>query len=362
MTPPDRSVQCHRLHLKGPDLATERDILRSRYEAAVKGAVRCDANQLTIGQLVALFMEHGTADFSASRRGTIEAQNYTDATRELLHLYSDLPAIDFDVLHLKAVRLMMIDQALCRETINRHRIRRIRTIIRWATEHHGLDARVIARLTAMKPLRPNVNGVREAPPTKAATLEQIMAVLRDSKCPMVNRAMLMLQGSCGARPGEVCMCHEMEINQAPPEAPPLSSPHSRLAKGGGGIWLWTPSQHKNLWRGKQRIIPIGESGQLACLPYLGRGYLFQTKAGRAGVGGRPFRVDHYHQMIEESCRRQGIERFSPQAVRRFTAEQADALYDAETAQELLSHSDLRTTEIYLRRAGRRAVKFAREHG
>lgn len=321
-------------------MTIDRDDLRLRLEAEVKGAVRVDANQLTIGQLVQAFLEHGVCDFAA-RQGTTERQNYRDATRELVLLYADLPVLDFDVLHLKAVRKLMIENGLCRQTINKQRVRRIRTIIRWATEHHCLDARVIARLMAVKPLRPRVDGVREAPPTKAATMEQIMAVLRDPKCPMVNRAMLMLQGSCGARPGEVCMCHEMEINQSPPQA---------------GLWLWTPIQHKNLWRGKPRIIPIGESGQLACLPYLGRGYLFQTK------GGRPFRVDHYHQMIEEACRRQGIERFSPQAVRRFTAEQADALYDAETAQELLSHSDLRTTEIYLRRAGRRAMAFARERG
>jgi integrase len=155
---------------------------------------------------------------------------------------------------------------------------------------------------------------------------------------MVNRAMLMLQGSCGARPGEVCICHEDDIN------------------GSRDPWVWRPHQHKMLWRGRRRMIPIGDSGQLACMPFLGRGFLFQTKRGR------PFRVDHYHQMIDESCKRTRTPHFCPQSVRRFTANEADALGDIEMAQELLGHSETRTTEQYLRRPGNRAMTFARKRG
>lgn len=333
-------VQCARLHLRGPHLTTDRDNLRTRLEAAVRGAVRLNANMLTIQQLVEAFMLHGTADF-AMRRGTTEIQNYRDAARELLTLYPDLPATDFDVLHLKAVRLLMIERGLCRETINRQRIRRVKTIFRWATEFHELDSRVIARLESVKPLRPGVDGVKEAPPKSAATLNQIVAVLLDPKCPTVNRAMLLLQRLTSARPGEVVGCVGRDIGTDQRDGHP---------------WIWKPLLHKNLWRNKKRIIPIGPSAQLGILTYMNEGHLFLTKRGK------PFRVDHYHQMIEESCHRQRIPRFSPQSVRRMALTEADELADIETAMELASHSDVRTTEGYLNRAGRRASSYAQKHG
>lgn len=318
-------------------LAEQRDNLRIRLEAAVRGAVRVDANTLTVGQLVALFMQHGTADF-AMRRGTTEAGNFRDATKELLALYAELPARAFDVLHLKAIRLLMVESKLARSTINKQRIRRVRTIFRWATEHHGLDSAVIARLESVKALRPTVDGVTESPRPLAATIEQIRAVLADPKCPAVNRAMLRFQTLTGARPGEICGAVGVDLDQS-------KSP-----------WRWMPQAHKNAWREKVRVIPVGPRAQLVLLPYMNDGPLFVTKRGK------PFRVDHYHQMIQESCERLRIQRFSPQSVRRFTLTEADDLADVETAQELASHSDTRTTETYLRRAGRRAVKWAEERG
>jgi integrase len=312
-------------------------VLRSRLEAAVRGAVRVNANELTVSQLVALFMEHGTCDFAA-RRGTTEAGNYHDATRELVMLYGELDVGAFGVLQLKALRKLMIENGLCRSTINKQRIRRIRTIFRWATEHHQLDALIIKRLESVKALRPGVDGVRESKRPLAPMLDQIVAVLTDPKCPRVNRDMLRFQSLTGARPGEICTARGDEIDQATDE------------------WIWQPQAHKNAWREKPRIIPIGPRAQLAIVSYLNDGFLFLTKRGK------PFRVDHYHQMIDESCDRRRVPRFSPQSVRRLTLNQAYELADLETAQEVASHADARTTEQYLRRSGRRARKWAREHG
>lgn len=294
------------------------------------------ANRLTVGELVAEFLQHGTADFDSSRRGTCEADNYRDATRELLLLYSDFPAIQFDVLHLKAVRKLMVENGLRRTTINKQRVRRIKGIFRWATEHHGLDGSVIARLESVKPLRPGVDGVTEAPAKLPASMEQVVAVLMDERCPKVNRDMLKFQKLTGARPGEVCGCMGSEIDQS-------RSP-----------WVWSPKRHKNAWREKPRIINIGPAAQLVILTYLRDGFLFQTKRGK------PFRVDHYHQMIDESCVRQRVPHFSPQSVRRMAATEADEAEDIQTAQELLGHSDVRTTEGYLNRGGKRARKYAQE--
>lgn len=332
-----RAVSCFRLHLRGPNLPTERDNLRSRLEAAVRGAVRVDANRLTVRQLVDLFMEHGTADFSP-RQGTTEAGNYRDAARELLAIYDDLPAVEFGVLHLKAIRKLMVESGLSRSTINKQRIRRIRTIFRWATEHHGLDSAVISRLESVKALKPGVDGVREARRPLPPTLEQIAAVLSDCGCPKIIRDMLRFQVLTGVRPGELTRCMGREIDQSV------------------NPWLWSPVLHKNAHKDKVRIIPIGPRAQLTAMPYLNDGYLFLTKRGR------PFRVDHYHQTIDESCDRRRIPRFSPQSVRRFTLTKADELTDLETAQELASHADKQTTERYLRRVGLRAKRFATDHG
>lgn len=303
----------------------------------MKGAVRVDSNTLTISQMVTLFMEHGTADFAA-RRGTSEAGNYRDATRELLLLYGDMMTTDFDVLHLKSVRALMIENGLCRSTINKQRIRRIRTIFRWATEHHQLNPMVTHRLQSVKALKPGVDGVLESKRKLPPTLEQIAAVLHDWRCPKVNRDMLRFQLMTGARPGEVVGCRGDEISQA-------TNP-----------WQWQPVRHKNAHREHPRLIPIGPRAQLSIVPYLNDGFLFLTKRGK------PFRVDHYHQMIDESCDRRKVVRFSPQSVRRFTLTQADELADIETAQEIASHADTRTTERYLARVGARAKRWASEHG
>lgn len=342
-----------RLHSKERPTVTpaERDNLRSRLEAAVRGlgAVRLNANQLTIGELSASFIKHSACDYAA-RRGTTEIQNFQDATRELLLLYAHLPAIEFDVLHLKTVRALMVHSGIARSTINSQRIRRIRTIFRWATEHHGLAPHIITRLESVRHLRPNTEvagvRVREARKPLPPSPETIAAVLLDSKCPRVNRDMLKFQKLTSARPGEVCCCRGDAIDQSVPTGKP---------------WIWKPQSHKNAWREKSRVIFIGPAAQLVILPYLQDGFLFTTRC-RGRLGGRAFRVDHYHQMIKESCERIRVARFSPQMIRRVALTEADEATDIETAMELASHSDLRTTEIYLQRGGRRAMRYAQERG
>ena len=62
--------------------------------------------------------------------------------------------------------------------------------------------------------------------------------------------MIQLQRLTGMRPCEVVAIRNTEIDRSKE------------------VWIYTPSSHKNSWRGDDRKIPFGPKGQEVTLPFI----------------------------------------------------------------------------------------------
>src|SRR5207248_1012509 len=90
-------------------------------------------------------------------------------------------------------------------------------------------------------------------------------------------AMIQLQRFTGMRPGEVCVLRTRDIDTT------------------GRVWVYTPSKHKNSWRGHARKIYLGPRAQAVLKPWLRTdldGYLFQ-----------PAEADAWHREQKRLARR-----------------------------------------------------------
>lgn len=182
---------------------------------------------------------------------TQEPLNFAHAFRHLLKLYRDVAAEVFDVVMLDAVRMDMIRDDLARTVIN-SRMGRIRRAFAWGASRKLLGASGGQRwheLKTLAALRPGEFGVREAPkvpPVPWAEVEEILPHLAPQLAAMVR-----LQVSTGARPGEVCGLRMSMIDRTDPEA-----------------WIYRPAGHKTAWRGHDRTIPLLPADQQVLQPFL----------------------------------------------------------------------------------------------
>ena len=103
---------------------------------------------LTVAQVMAAYWEHAEGYYrNIDGAPAKELWSVREALRPLRRLYGHMAAAEFGPLALKAVRESMIEQELCRTTINHH-IGRIKRMFKWGVEnelvppslYHGLQA------------------------------------------------------------------------------------------------------------------------------------------------------------------------------------------------------------------------------
>jgi integrase len=149
---------------------------------------------------------------------------------------------------------------------------------------------------------------------------------------------------------------------------------------GESTWEYRPAHHKNAWRGKDRVIPLGPRAVEVLKPYLKAdttAFLFsprdtvashhagrtaarrskptpsererrrRSKDGRKHAGRYDRRT--YRQAIVRGCDKAGVPRWSPLQLRHTAATAIRARYGLEAAQAVLGHSRPDTTLIYAER-------------
>ena len=154
---------------------------------------------------------------------------------------------------------------------------------------------------------------------------------------------------------------------------------------GEPTWEYRPASHKNAWRGKDRVIPLGPKAQAIVREFLKpdlEAYLFsprdvvedtcgarRSRGRRLGAGPRaPDRVTarynrrSYRQAIVRACRKAGVPEWSPLQLRHAAATAIRARYGLEAAQVVLGHAKADTTQIYAERDQAKAREVMREIG
>jgi integrase len=295
-----------------------------------------------------------------------------DALKPVRALYGPTLARDFGPLSLRAAREEMVRAGICRRTIN-DRTNRVRLCFRWGASVELIPADVVRALETVEALRPGRSAARESPGVRPVPPEHVEAVLPHLAAPVA--AMVKLQLSCGCRAGEVVNLRGADLDTT------------------GPIWTFKPPNHKNSWRGEERIVYLGPACQAILKQFLKPDpavYLFSPRAAvRAHHAGRTTsrkskptpselarrckgepgrsrsdRYDRrtYRQAIVRTCIHVGIPPWSPGQLRHLVATTIRKRYGLEGAQLLLGHRRADVTQVYAERDEARARAIAAEFG
>ena len=120
---------------------------------------------MTITELIAAYWGHAETYYSKNGVPTSEQSLIKLAMRPLRQLYGSDSASDFGPLALKAVRKKMVDQSICRTSINAF-VDRIKRMFRWAVENELVSPEVYHGLQAVSGLRRGRCEARESVPVK----------------------------------------------------------------------------------------------------------------------------------------------------------------------------------------------------
>jgi integrase len=337
-------------------------------ESLVSPTFGIKKNELTVAQLVVAYLEYASKYYK-----THEKVNLHYALNPLVELYPSLPIQQFGVIEFKVVREWWIKKNCCRQYVN-DQMNRVRRFAKWVVAEKKADPMFHYELKCVEPLRRGHCDAYEAEPVKPVSDTDIEKTL--PFLPQVIADMVRLQRLIGCRPGELVQIKPSMVDQSK------------------DVWTITIDDHKNAWRGKERLIAVGPKAQEVLRPYLERGlsqYCFspkeameqRTKArtqarktppscgNRPGTNRKPkpkrtpserYDSNNYARAIRYACRRAKIEPWSPNQLRHAAATHLRKLEGIEAASVILGHSQLSTTEIYAEKNFQAALSVAKRHG
>ena len=317
-----------------------------------------DRLRLTVSEVIGRYWQFADGYYQKEGKPTSSIYSIKDALRPVLRLYGQRPAREFGPLALKACRQVMIDDGLCRRTINKQ-VGAIRRWFRWAVAEELVPSDVLVRLLAVSgllqgrttaPDHPAVDPISEA--DIQATLPYLSEVVGD---------MVRFQRATGCRPAECCIIRPGDVDRS------------------GEVWEYRPRRHKTQHHGKTRVIFIGPKGQAVLLPYLLRdadAYCFspidaekkrraEQHAQRktpAGYGngtnrrsnpkrelGACYTSCSYRSAVHRAADKAGIERWGPNRLRHSAGTEVRVKFGLEAAQVTLGHAKADITQIYAER-------------
>jgi integrase len=311
---------------------------------------------LSVGQLVLLYDGHVREHYVKNGRPTSEQLCIKAALRFIVETDRNTLIRHFGPRRFKAVRVRMIAAGLCRRSINQNG-RRIRRLFRWGVSEELVPADVLAALEAVDGLKAGRTQAREKAPIGPVDLRDVIKIHRLLSRQVI--AMIVLQLRTGARPGEIVQLRGRDLDME------------------GETWTFTPSSHKMEHQERQRVIFLGRRAQRIVRRFLKPdldAYLFspidaererseRRRAARqspltpsqAVRKGSPNRRrgprDHYtaaafRRAVARACRAAGVDRWSPNQCRHWTATRIRREAGIEPARAVLGHSDSATTLIY----------------
>ena len=302
------------------------------------------AQSLTVADLVARWLAVVDAEYDAAGG---EPKNFRLGVKPLVAMFGQMQAGEFDAKCLEAVMVGMatgswmpdVDQARakrrgkigwCRRVVGRQTTR-IRTMWAWAEKQHFVPAGSTMHLRTAT-LSERDKRVRKSDPRKAATWEQIQAVMPFVPAPVA--AMLHLQWLIGVRPDELCLMRTMDIDRSDAK-----------------VWTYVPGselafgRHKNAWRGQSRTIHLGRRSQLLLTPWLNESdptaFIFRLSRGQGHYTPGP-----YANAVRKACKRAGIEPFVPYQLRHAAKRRVERLAGTGGAKAFLGQESIESTKQY----------------
>lgn len=346
------------VYLPGPYGSTESiaaynrlcDHIRAEHATRTNGAVDGHVSIVcTITELLDAYMFHAAEYY---RENSAELRHLQAVTRLLTLEHASLPASQFTPLHLEHVRQMMVEghwkyesgkhaKPWRRTTVNQA-VNRIRKIFRWGVSKMMVHPNTLAALESLDPLRVGRSPAKESEPVKPVAWDTV-EITSPHLGPTVA-AMVRFEWHTGMRPAEVC------------RMTPSGLDVSREASD--GVWLYSPTKHKNRWRKKTRLIAVGPQGIAILKPRMPTALeapFFPTPSGST------YSTTTYRQAIHRACDRAGIERWNPHQLRHSKATLVEQQFGREAAANALGDT-IETTDIYADKNLCQMIEIARKTG
>ncbi len=249
----------------------------------------------TIGELYAEFIQFAETYYrQEDGTHTTSTSSYRQSCEVLLAQFKYLPAAEFDLVKLEAVRDVMIRKGDVRSQINK-RVHLIRRMFEWGVRRKIGTPAVLAELDLIEPLKPGRSKAVESEPVLPVPQIDIDAVLPRLTLPL--RAMILLYLRTGARVSELRLMKVGNVDRS------------------GDIWEYRPKLHKTRHHGKVRVVMFDPIAQEILLPYLLRpadAYCFNPEEGRREFVAANYRdgADAQRTFIEVARCEQLIARFA----------------------------------------------------
>ncbi len=267
----------------------------------------------TVAHLIADYVEHCQGYYVKNGKPTSEIYAVRVAMRHLYELAGTMAAEEFTPRQFKTLRSQIVESGLAIKTVNHYALH-VRKCFKLAASDGKIPAEVFTAISTVEQLKPGRCKAHVPEPKQAVSVDRVNAVL--PYLPERVADMLRVQLATGMRPNEVCKINPADIDTA------------------GEVWVYSPRNHKTEHHGKRRTILIGETAQSVLSRYMLEPVIF------------PMLVSSYRRAIARGCETAGVDRFSPQQVRKTFAESIRHAHDLEAAQVLLGHGSKRTTEKY----------------
>ena len=314
------------------------------------------------------YIKHAQSYYQKNGEPTPEVGVAKLVMKRLRTSYATLNPVDFGPKRFQAFRQGFIDDGLARKTIN-HYMWHVLQMFRHGGRNELVPMDLYRNLKAVGNLMEGRSEARETDDVipvddgiLAKTIEELSPILAD---------MIRLQLLTGMRPGEVRMLRPCDIDRS------------------DTVWRYKPplhkNQHKKSRRAKIRIVCMGPQAQDILAKYLLRdhaAFCFSPCEVDSKRGKKPFYdKDSYRKAIERAALRvnpypkkiQGNRKeekawrdnycWSPNQVRHNAGTLARKVGGLETAQQILGHTQARTTEInYAEIDQERAVEYAKKFG
>ncbi|HEY2159266.1 MAG TPA: hypothetical protein VGH33_26810 [Isosphaeraceae bacterium] len=232
----------------------EYDRLIGEFLASGRGRPKAEDSPIeaapTTAEAILAFFRHAETHYRvADGRESREVDNLKDALRPV-RLYGKIPARSFGLLALCTVRDGMVHAGPARSTVNA-RVSRIRRVFRWAASLETVPGSVVESLRTLDGLRAGRTAARETDPIRPVPVETVEATLPHMPAPVA--AMVRLQLLTGMRAGAVRVMRGADLTMC------------------GEVWKYRPHEHKNQWRGHERVIPLGPKAQEVVRAFLVNG-------------------------------------------------------------------------------------------
>ncbi len=298
------------------------------------------SSTVTVGELAVRFARHAR-DYYGPRSS--EFAHFAAVLVVLADGCGTLPAGEFGPTALKSVRQEFVRKGWGRSYVN-DQTRRVRAVFKWAVGEELVAADVWTALRAVSGLGRGRTVAPEREPVKPAPLRAVARALR--VMPPAVAAMVRFQWLTGCRPQDACNLEAEAIDRS------------------GEVWVYRPRAHKGRWRGKVREVFIGPKAQAllkSVSPNLTgvssnlTGPLFRHRRGKYVTG-------IYCKAVLRSCRKAGVEEFSPGQLRHSAGTRIRARFGLEAAQVMLGHARADVTQIYAEKSATLARTVARLAG